>query len=538
MRPQTALISWSALVGLLATACGGGDGSSVPAPVPTATLKSSRYDVPDTSENVVTLEWSSTNAVSCVATGAWTGTLPTSGSKSVAVTQTSTYTVECISGRKAATASVTVQSWARPAVSLAADPAQLLPGSVTRLSWSSQNATKCTGGVWWQAASPGFAGPLPPSGSVQTVPLAETNVFGISCTNPGYESVNGSATARVVVGVGLPKFSGAIVGAFHAGDLNDVGDVVGWGGGQVGPGVTFAVTAKMLIGGVLSNLPGCPDALIAYRSCESMALDVNERRQVVGWRREYQAGFALEPTAFLYQDGLVASIPVLYEANGINSAGHVVGSVRVTQGDLESRHAALLADGRVTDLGTLGGRASAALAINDAGVVVGWADTPTGTHAFRYANGVMTDLGTLGGENSVAYGINSSGTVVGVADRADGSRRAFLVAESGMVDLGTLGGASSEARAINDAGQVVGWSETSLSDPYSTRAFVFSDGAMHDLNGYLSSPLLTGASYGRGFYLLKAARGINRSGQVVADADDGQSLSGRGSVALLTPLGP
>jgi probable HAF family extracellular repeat protein len=269
-----------------------------------------------------------------------------------------------------------------------------------------------------------------------------------------------------------------------------------------------------------------------------MALDVNERGQAVGWRREFQAGYALEPTAFLYQDGLDAPIPTLYEANGINSAGHIVGSVRVTQGDLESRHAAVLADGTVTDLGTLGGRSSVALAINDAGVVVGWADTPTGSHAFRYANGVMTDLGTLGGANSVANGINASGAIVGAADRADGTRRAFLVTGSGMADLGTLGGASSEARAINDMGQVVGWSETSLSDPYSTRAFVFSDGAMHDLNGYLSAPLLTGASCCRPFYLLTAARGINRSGQVVADANDGSGMSGLDKVVLLTPLGP
>ena len=281
MRPQWARVSWWVLAGLLATACGGGGGSSAPAPLPTGTLTSSRYDVPDTSENAVTLEWSSTNAVSCVATDAWSGPLPTSGSQSVAVTQTSTYTIECVSGRKEASASVTVNSWARPAVSLAADPVQSSPGSVTHLSWSSQNATKCTGGVWWQAASPGFAGPLPASGSVQTVPLAETNTFGIACTNPGYESVNRSTTARVVVGVGVPKFSGAIVGTFHASALNDLGDVVGWGGGKVGSGVTCAVTAKMLIGGILSNLPGCPGGLIGYQPCESTALDVNERGQVV-----------------------------------------------------------------------------------------------------------------------------------------------------------------------------------------------------------------------------------------------------------------
>jgi len=37
----------------------------------------------------------------------------------------------------------------------------------------------------------------------------------------------------------------------------------------------------MLIGGILTNLPGCPGGLIGYQPCESTALDVNERGQVV-----------------------------------------------------------------------------------------------------------------------------------------------------------------------------------------------------------------------------------------------------------------
>ena len=50
-----------------------------------------------------------------------------------------------------------------------------------------------------------------------------------------------------------------------------------------------------------------------------------------------------------------------------------------------------------------------------AGEVVGWSayDASGDMHAFLYSNGKMTDLGTLGGACSYGYGINASGEVVG-----------------------------------------------------------------------------------------------------------------------------
>jgi probable HAF family extracellular repeat protein len=481
------------------------------------------------------LDWSSTMTSSCAASGDWSGTLPTSGSKAVAVTQTSNFSISCVGDGGVATSGITVRSWALPEASLAADPTQVLPDSAVLLSWSSRNATSCIGGAGRQyTAPPDWYGPLPTSGSIQTAPLVETSDFGISCTNPGYESVGRYAIARVVVGVGIPKFSGAILGTFHAGDLNDAGDVVGWRYGQVGPGVHSATTAKMWLGGAFSSLPGCPDGLMNYVSCESQALDINDRGQVVGWWREFQGWVASDQIAFRYEDGVVTLIPSLFRANGINAAGQIVGSIVVKEGDRSSTHAAFYKDGSVIDLGTLGGESSVAMAINDAGVVVGTADTPTGPHAFRYADGQMTDLGTLGGATSAAFGINSSGAIVGAADRADGSRHAFLFDGFTMTDLGTLGGTSSEARAINDAGQIVGWSWGGPQTMYS-RAFAFSDGEMHDLNGYLSAPLLGGSPFG--FYLLVNARGINASGQIVADACCGLGgYPGLDVVVLLTPL--
>src|SRR6478752_2380335 len=78
----------------------------------------------------------------------------------------------------------------------------------------------------------------------------------------------------------------------------------------------------------------------------------------------------------------------------------------------------------VTDLGTLGGTTRGA-GINSAGEVTG----SSGSHAFLYSNGQMIDLGTLGA--SYSYGssglaINNAGEVVGFAQSASGATHAFL----------------------------------------------------------------------------------------------------------------
>ena len=81
-------------------------------------------------------------------------------------------------------------------------------------------------------------------------------------------------------------------------------------------------------------------------------------------------------------------------------------------------------------LGTLGGPDSTACGINDAGQVSGSAQDSAGiSHAFLYSNGKMTDLGGLGG-GSWAYRINSAGQVAGQAPRP---RRGYHV----VLNVGT-----------------------------------------------------------------------------------------------------
>ena len=126
---------------------------------------------------------------------------------------------------------------------------------------------------------------------------------------------------------------------------------------------------------------------------------------------------------------------------------------------------------RVVDLGTLGGGRSAALAVSEAGHVVGWSETGSHTpggdpirHAFLWREDQMIDLGTLGGPNteSVAHGVNARGQVVGWT-QAPFEKKAFLWLiepayglPAGMNLLGTLGHNESEAHDINERGEIVG----------------------------------------------------------------------------------
>jgi probable HAF family extracellular repeat protein len=134
-------------------------------------------------------------------------------------------------------------------------------------------------------------------------------------------------------------------------------------------------------------------------------------------------------------------------------------------------------------LGSLHGPAgeSDAWGINDAGVVVGFSMTATGTmHAVRFElDGAITDLGTLGGARSWATDINEHGDIVGSSEIAEGIARAFLIPAGGrMIDLGSFGGAESRATAINDRGEIVGAAQTVDREWH---AFLYRDGKLQEV---------------------------------------------------------
>ena len=85
--------------------------NSAPPTTPTVSLSASPTSV--TSGSASTLTWSSTNATSCNASGAWSGTKATSGTQSTgSLTTTSTFTLTCTGtgGSASASAAVTVGS--------------------------------------------------------------------------------------------------------------------------------------------------------------------------------------------------------------------------------------------------------------------------------------------------------------------------------------------------------------------------------------------------------------------------------------------
>lgn len=139
-----------------------------------------------------TLNWSSTNANSCTASGGWSGAKATSGSLVVAPNATTTYSLSCAAtgNPTPAQSSVTVTVNAAPTVSLSAVPPAINQGSQSTLNWTSTGATSC-------AASGGWSGTQAASGSLQVSP-ATTTIYNLSCTGAG-GATTAPASATVTV---------------------------------------------------------------------------------------------------------------------------------------------------------------------------------------------------------------------------------------------------------------------------------------------------------------------------------------------------
>ena len=138
------------------------------------------------------LAWVSTNATSCAASGAWSGSRALVGESTVSPTSTSSYTLTCtgIGGSAADSVTVTVSGSppSPPTLSLTATPSTITAGQSTTLAWSATNATSCT-------ATGGWSGSHPPSGEL-VVATAATATYTLTCTGAG-----GSTAKSVTVTV-------------------------------------------------------------------------------------------------------------------------------------------------------------------------------------------------------------------------------------------------------------------------------------------------------------------------------------------------
>jgi probable HAF family extracellular repeat protein len=225
----------------------------------------------------------------------------------------------------------------------------------------------------------------------------------------------------------------------------------------------------------------------------SFASGSNILGQVVGWAEtSTHDATCVAPQVLGFEavrwgfDGDSRALPPLQgdpdsAATAINDIGSVVGISGICEnavGALSAAHMVLWKDGTARQLPTLGGSAwNTPMMLNDEDAVVGFSDRPGDNngsnfngHAFLWTskNGT-TDLGTLAGDAvSYAYSINNRKQIVGQSCTPGcASSRAFLYEDGTMYDLNTLLDSSSAgyslifANDINDEGAITGLAVTS-----------------------------------------------------------------------------
>lgn len=246
---------------------------------------------------------------------------------------------------------------------------------------------------------------------------------------------------------------------------------------------------------------------------------------------------ATQARAFLWKGGKLRDLGTLggndAAAFAINGSGLIYGmsytnTVANDATGLPTTHPFLWKNGSMRDLGTLGGTLATTGSfaggpwgpvLNDHGQAIG-TSTLAGDeiwHAFLWDNGKMIDLGTLGGNISEALAISERGWVVGRSDYSPDSPYHHAVLwfnGTGKMDLGVVAPClNSTALGVNSLGDIVGGMGRCTADPNDLgfeSAFMWRPGSkMVDLNSLVvpaSDMHIAGAS------------GINDRGEIAGNA--------------------
>ncbi len=213
-------------------------------------------------------------------------------------------------------------------------------------------------------------------------------------------------------------------------------------------------------------------------------------------------------------DGVLFDIPVYGWGRDINESGQGVGDYfkHPDQPHQLGQYVFLFDGQTVRDFAP-----GSACAINNSGQIVGY-DGITRRPCI-WSGESITYLSGLGSEYTWVEDINDAGQVAGFSQTGDGLERACLWDGPSILNLGSLGATASRAYAINNLGQVVG----NIWDEGHYRAFVYTNGQMHDLNDLIPPHL--------GWSLCEA-EDINDHGQIVGWG----SVNGEYRSFLLTPI--
>jgi probable HAF family extracellular repeat protein len=295
--------------------------------------------------------------------------------------------------------------------------------------------------------------------------------------------------------------------------INDSGQIVGLSeNGMIDPLFNFPeFRAVLWKNGVIKDLGTLEGGY------ESVANAINNRGQVVGFATNtipdpFSFFGVTQARAFLWQKGAMQDLGTLGGpdaiAIAINNRGQIAGNSYTNStpnsvldacgNNVPTEDPFIWKNGKMTDLGTLGGTCGLVTGQNDHGQVIGQSDLAGDLtfHPFVWAEGRgMQDLGTLGGNTGVANWINDDGSIAGKADlpgTPPQNHDAVLWGEDGaLIDLGTLPGDScANAYYVNSRGQVVGTSESRdlCLIPTGEHAFLWEDdGPMIDLNSLIPS---------------------------------------------------